>query len=485
MLSAEDYQGLDAVALGAGIAQGDFSAQEVTQRAVERARALNPTLNAIVHEDFDAALARAQRSPRGDSPLAGVPFLIKDLSPVAGLPVNFGSRLFKDYRASSNAKIVQRYVDAGLNILGKTNTPEWGLTLTTEPQLGGITRNPWSLDHSTGGSSGGAAAAVAAGIVPAAHASDGGGSIRIPAANCGLFGLKPSRGLTAIEGTLAECWSGLSVGHVVSQTVRDSAAFLDLITLSDNGLFANPRLARGFDAVDGFAAVLARPLERGLRVALLTTHPSGESLDPDVLDAVRAAGAVLEGLGHHVEERAHPCDHARAGAAMSKIIGTHVLQSIKPRLDELGLSLDEAPVELSTKVMAKGGAKVSAVDYVAARDSLRAAELQMQRFHQDIDVLVSPVLSLPPAPLGWLDMNSSDLQDYAQKFREYSGFTAFYNGTGAPSMSVPSRPSSQGLPIGVMMSADWGQDALLLRLGAQLEEAAPWPRRATHIGNQV
>ena len=155
-----------------------------------------------------------------------------------------------------------------------------------------------------------------------------------------------------------------------------------------------------------------------------------------------------------------------------------MLQSIKPRLDSLGLSLDDAPVELSTKVMAKGGAKVSASDYVAARDCLRAAELQMSDFHRQFDVIVSPVLSKPPAPLGWLDMNASDMQNYAKKFREYSGFTAFYNGTGAPSMSVPLHRTASGLPIGIMMSADWGQDALLLRLAAQIEQAAPWQRRA-------
>jgi len=480
MLSKEDYLTLDAVALGEGIARGDFSALEVNQCAVERAQEINPALNAIVHEGYDAALARVTAaSPNNSSPLAGVPFLIKDLSPAAGLPACFGSALFKDFIAQDNAKIVQRYVDAGLNILGKTNTPEWGLTLTTEPVLTGACRNPWQLTHSTGGSSGGAAAAVAAGIVPAAHASDGGGSIRIPAANCGLFGLKPSRGLTTIEGTLAECWSGLSVGHVVSQTVRDSAAFLDLITLTAHDLFANPLLAQQtVGANPSFSDALKQAPPAKLRIALVTTHPTGELIDTEVLAGVRAAGKLLESLGHSVEEQPHPADHSRAASAMSKIIGTHVLQSIQPRLDSLGLSLDEAPVELSTKVMAKGGAKVTASDYVKARDSLRRLELAMHAFHQTVDIIVSPVLSKPPAPLGWLNMNSNDLKDYASKFSQYSGFTAFYNGTGAPSMSVPLHSTSAGLPIGIQMSADWGQDALLLKLAAQLEGAAPWPRRA-------
>ena len=475
MLGLDDYLALDATALGAGIAAGDFSSAEVTSCAIERAQQINPALNAIIHSDYDAAQERAHTLSAAQSPLAGVPFLIKDLSPAAGLPVNFGSALFKDTVAAQNAKIVQRYADAGLNFLGKTNTPEWGLTLTTEPVLSGPCLNPWSLSHSTGGSSGGAAAAVAAGIVPAAHASDGGGSIRIPAANCGLFGLKPSRGLTVIEGTLAECWSGFSVGHVVSQTVRDSAAFLDLVTLSEHGLFANPLLNCPRDHFT--QALTAAPL-KPLRVALVNSHPGGEVIADEVQNALTSAGQLLESLGHSVEVLTHPADHAEAGAAMSKIIGTHVLQSIKPRLDALGLSLDEAPVELSTKVMAKGGAKVSAADYVAARDSLCATQNRMSEFHATYDVIVSPVLSLPPAPLGWLDMNAEDMQDYARKFREYSGFTALYNGTGAPSMSVPLHRSSEGLPIGVMFSADWGQDALLLQLAQQLEQAAPWQRRA-------
>ena len=480
MLSTQDYLALDAVALGDGISRGEFSAFEVTQCAIDRAREVNPRLNAIVYENYEAALKfAASPNKNSSSLLAGVPFLIKDLSPVAGLPATFGSALFKGFIAKSNAKIVKRYVDSGLTILGKTNTPEWGLTLTTEPVLTGACRNPWHLEHSTGGSSGGAAAAVAAGIVPAAHASDGGGSIRIPAANCGLFGLKPSRGLTTIEGTLAECWSGLSVGHVVSQTVRDSAAFLDLISLRGNGLFANPLLvSESKNGFDGFFEGLRQAAPTRLRIALITTHPTGEEIDPEVLAGVRAAGQLLENLGHSVEEQAHPADHALAGAAMSKIIGTHVLQSIKPRLDSLGLSLDEAPVELSTKVMAKGVAKVSASDYVTARDHLRKLELDMHSFHKSVDIIVSPVLSKPPAPLGWLDMNSNDLKDYASKFSQYSGFTAFYNGTGAPSMSVPLHRSITGLPIGIQMSADWGQDALLLRLAAQLEDALPWTRRA-------
>lgn len=475
MLNLEDYLALDAIALGAGIAAGEFSAAEVTECAVARAQAVNPALNAIIHSDYDTARERARTQSLGQSPLAGVPFLIKDLSPAAGLPVNFGSALFKDHVAQQHAKIVQRYADAGLNILGKTNTPEWGLTLTTEPVLSGACHNPWHLSHSTGGSSGGAAAAVASGIVPAAHASDGGGSIRIPAANCGLFGLKPSRGLTVIEGSLAECWSGFSVGHVVSQTVRDSAAFLDLITLSGHGLFANPL---PHCTPDHFTQCLSPGELQPLRIALVDSHPTGETIAPEVQEALKVAGRLLEELGHTVEITAHPADHAEAGAAMSKIIGTHVLQSLKPRLESLGLGLDEAPVELSTKVMAKGGAKVSAVDYVAARDTLSETQQTMSEFHRHYDIVVSPVLSLPPAPLGWLDMNAADMQDYARKFREYSGFTALYNGTGAPSMSVPLHQSQAGLPIGVMFSAEWGQDALLLQLARQLEQAAPWPRRA-------
>jgi len=475
-LNISDYIELDALDLAAGIRNKDFSVEEVNRCAVERASLVNPSINAVVHENFEAGIARAKSFDLNpelleQSKVAGLPFLIKDLSTVKGLPASFGSRLFTDNIATRNSNIARKYIDAGLNIIGKSNTPELGLTLTTEPQANAICRNPWNTEYSTGGSSGGAAAAVAAGIVPVAHATDGGGSIRIPASCCGLFGLKPSRGLTVIENNLAASWSGLSVGHVVSQSVRDSAAFLDLIRLDEPNLFAMPASPSSFYQTH---QEQLRPLRIGIQLA----HPMGQEIDEDCLLAVRKASELCQSLGHHVEEFIHPVDYHAASFAMSKIINTHVFQSIAPRLAELGLSLENCPVEASTRIMAKNGSEISADIFVNAKDQVKDAERQMSELHQKYDVLISPVLSKIPAKLGWLDMNSDDMKTYTKRFKAYSGFTALYNGTGQPSMSMPLHQSTAGIPVGVMFTAAWGADSLLLKLAAQIEAAAPWERHA-------
>ena len=476
MLSSSEYIGLDALALADGLQRREFSVTELVQVAVAQAERLNPAFNAINHSCFERALAQAEAFAAKPallrkSPVTGLPFLVKDLSHVKTLPTSFGSRLFENHIAERNSNIVEKYMDAGLIVLGKTNTPEFGLTLTTEPVANGVTRNPWNPDYSTGGSSGGAAAAVAAGIVPVAHASDGGGSIRIPAACCGLFGLKPSRGLTVIEDRLGECWSGMSVGHVVSRTVRDSAAFLDLITLSQPNLFPLP------SAPASFYQALETPLEN-LRIGLQLCHPQDESLDADCIAAVRQSAALCQSLGHEVEEIIHPLDYGALIAAMSRLINTHVFQAIEAQLAQRGLTLEEAPLESSTRVMAERGREVTAATYLAARDALKQAERRMAQFHNTYDVILSPVLAKTPARLGWLDMNAEDLKEYGSRFRRYSGFTALYNGTGQPSMSMPLYHSSEGLPVGVMFSAAWGRDLQLLQLARQLEQAQPWPLTA-------
>ena len=279
MLTQQEYLALDATAMSGGLKNGDFTSSELIASAIEQARKVNPSVNALTGECYEQAQRNAveqDQTKESHSAVAGLPFLIKDLTPLAGLLQSNGSRLYQGFVAAQNAAIVQEYLDAGLIVLGKTNTPEFGLTLTTEPVANGATRNPWNPDYSTGGSSGGAAAAVAAGIVPVAHATDGGGSIRIPAACCGLFGLKPSRGLTAIENELGDCWSGMSVGHVVSRSVRDSALFLDVIRLHKAKLFPKPttpaQFATGIDTPPG-----------RLNIAMQTQHPFGETIDSECL----------------------------------------------------------------------------------------------------------------------------------------------------------------------------------------------------------
>ncbi len=476
MLKFSDYSQLDAIAAAEGIRRKDFTSAELTNCAIARAGIVNPSINAIVHESFDQAQEQAQRIDNeptllGSSRVAGIPLLIKDLAEVEGIATTFGSALFADHVSNKSSKIVTRYQQAGLPILGKTNTPEFGLTITTEAQANGPCLNPWNLEYSTGGSSGGAAAAVAAGIVPVAHASDGGGSIRIPASCCGLFGFKPSRGLTEVGDTASESWGGMSVGHVLSRSVRDSAAFLDLIKLDRPRLYPLPASPDSF-----FDALRATgDTKNSLRIAVQYEHPSGEALDQECVQAVKQAALLCESLGHRVEEAVHPVDHGIAGRAMSRLINVYSFQTVSRRARELALELEDCPLETSTLAMVKRGVDVSASDFLDANDCLIAAERQLLSFYQDYDLIIQPVLSKTPARLGWLDMNSDDLRSYGARFKAYSGLTALANGTGLPSMSVPMLTTEANLPVGAMFTAGWGQDIKLLRLAAQLESVAPWP----------
>jgi len=476
MLTDSDYRGNDALQLAASLRNKDFSCVELVSTAISNAEKLNPAINAIVAEGFEQALEQARQFDANPqmlqySALAGIPFLIKDLTPIRGMSCQRGSRLFQGDVAEQDANIVTAYRQAGLIFLGKTNTPELGLTITTEPQSNGPCHNPWQHEYSTGGSSGGAAAAVSAGIVPAAHATDGGGSIRIPASCCGLVGLKPSRGLTPVQDSLAESWSGMSAHHVVSQSVADSAAFLDVVALKQPMLYPLPAHSTAF------TTSIEKPVAR-LRIALQTNHPFALETDATCRAAVEECGVLLQSLGHHVETIDKPLDYKAPVSAMGKLICLHTYQALKQQLELRNVTLDSANLEHSTRSMAKIGAQMDADSYVAARDTLREAELAMAAFHGQYDVILSPVLSKPPVKLGWLDMNAVDEPEYARRFRAWSGFTALYNGTGQPSISIPFTSNTAGLPIGVMCSAAWGNDSLLLQLASQLEQARPWARLA-------
>lgn len=463
MLDHEEYARHDATGLAELIQAGTSNATELLHCALAQADALNPTLNAIVSFDRERALAAAEQCGPADAehPLRGVPFLIKDISAVQGLAQTRGSRLFAGETAAQDSQLTRRLRDAGLIIFGKTNTPELCLTITTESVLFGPCRNPVNPHYSTGGSSGGAAAAVAAGIVPAAHGSDGGGSIRVPASCCGLFGLKPSRGLTVIEEDVGSSWSGLSVNHVLTRSVRDSAAFLDILRLKQADRYPLPSFPHSY-----FQTYADDPGR--LRIAVQQEHPGGAEVHPDCLQALEKTTRRCRELGHQVEMAAPPIDYSQLTKAMITVINAHVAETIKPQLEHLALTLAEAPLETATRSMARAGMQVSALEYLGAMDTIKTVERQMQRFHQDHDIVLSPVLAQPPAELGWLDMNSDDMKTYAKRFAAYGGFAALYNGTGQPSASVPVHNNAQGLPIGIMISAAWGMDHQLLQLARQL-----------------
>jgi amidase len=459
MLTNDEYEQYDAVGLAALVQSGETSAAELLECAIAQAEKLNPALNAVIVKDYESAraVASAQAVQKPAGLLAGVPFLMKDICAVKGLPQTRSSRLFADDIAKSDSRVTERFRSGGLVLFGKTNTPELCVTITTESVINGPCKNPLAPDYSTGGSSGGAAAAVAAGIVPAAHGSDGGGSIRAPASCCGLVGLKPSRGLTVIEDDISSSWGGFSVNHVLTRTVRDSAAFLDLLRLRAAQLFPIPEYKQSY-----FHTHATHPGR--LRVAVQRAHPAGFPVHDDCLAAVDKTVSLCSAQGFIMEDLAPPVDYKAITHAMITVINTHVAQVVVPQLDVRKVSLADAPLEEATRRMSAAGIKVSAIDYIKALDILKHAERQMAAFHQRYDLILSPVLAMPPAELGWLDMAGDDMKIYAQRFASYGGFAALFNGTGQPSIALPLHVNNVGLPIGVMFSASWGQDHQLLQV---------------------
>ncbi|HYW02527.1 MAG TPA: amidase family protein [Gammaproteobacteria bacterium] len=471
MIDPEEYARLDAVAQAQLVAQGGVSAEELLEAAIARVEAVNPALNAVTHR-FDEMARAAVRQGLPDGPLRGVPFLLKDLHLLMeGTETTGSCALLAGGRADHDSTLVARYKRAGLVIFGKTNTPELGLTVSTEPLMYGATRNPWHTAHSAGGSSGGAAAAVAAGIVPAANASDGGGSIRIPASCCGLFGLKPTRARTPAGPDRGEGWSGMSCNHVISRTVRDSAALLDATAGDEAGApyccAPQPR---------PFLSALERPGPR-LRIAFSARAPNGAEVDPECVRAVENAASLCRELGHEVEEGTPPFDAAGLGPAMMTIIGANTRALLTAAARAKGRDVGPDDMEPLTWRMLGNAAAAEAARYVEAVNAIHAAGRVAADFHRRYDVYASPVLSRPPLPLGVLAPDAPDPEAYARTLVSYSAFTAYQNMTGEPSMSVPLHWTADGLPVGVMFSAAFGGEETLLALAGELESARPWAGR--------
>ncbi|MEX0838999.1 MAG: amidase family protein [Parvibaculum sp.] len=466
-----DYDKYDGLGLAALVKRGDVSAAELLDEAIARTEKINPKINAVVMKHYDEARAQiAKGLPEGI--FSGVPFLLKDLHLLLdGTVTTYGSALFGGNVADHNSTLTDRYLKAGLVIFGKTNSPEFGLAGTTEPRLYGPTRNPWNLAHSAGGSSGGAAAAVAAGILPFANASDGGGSIRIPAAACGLFGLKPTRGRTPMGPDRGEGWAGLSISHVVSRTVRDSAAALDATAGDAPGdPYAAPAQARSF-----LQEVGAKPGR--LHIAFTTQRSDGSVCHPDVVAAVRETAELCENLGHHVEEAAPVLNREEISRHQATIVGANTGLTFRQRAMALGREVTPNDVEHITWLIAKGAEARNATDYAEATLFIHRLGRQMAAFHETCDVFMSPTLGVPPIPLGSLDMMSEDVGKYMRVSYEYMPGTAIANMTGQPSMSMPLNWNATGLPIGTMFTGRFGDEATLFRLAAQLEEAKPWAER--------
>jgi amidase/6-aminohexanoate-cyclic-dimer hydrolase len=461
----------DALGLAELVAQGEVSALELLEGAIERVAQVNPEINAVVTPMYDHARA-AIKAGIPDGPFAGVPFLLKDLRALyAGVPTTSGSRLFAGYVPDHDSELVRRYKQSGLVIFGKTNTPEFACCPSTEGALFGATKNPWNTRHSAGGSSGGAAAAVAARILPAAHGSDGGGSIRIPAACCGVFGFKPTRGVNPAGPDVGEAWSGLSMEHALTISVRDSAALLDVTRGASPG---DPYCGPSFERP--LSDAIKRP-PKGLKIAVQREAMNGAPVSADCLAAVDDAVSLLTDLGHHVEEAVPEYDIARIGAAYPLVIAANVQGAIDQRAEETGIEPNTEVIEKVIHFLGAIGHDRTAADMARAVSSMHATGRQIAPFFQRYDMLLSPVVATPPPLLGVLDTSSDDIDAYLKAVFEFIPFTALANISGTPAMNIPFSWNDEDLPISVHFQSGFGKDDALFALAAQLEEAHPWASR--------
>ena len=457
----EDYRRQDAVGLAELVARREVSAGELLDAAAARMAEVNPKINAVTLNLTE----RARAEPAVIGPFGGVPFLLKDLgATLAGTPTTMGSRLFKDAVAPGDSALTAAYKGAGLAIFGKTNSPEFGLWPMTESDLLGICRNPWDLSRTPGGSSGGAAAAVAAGIAPAAHASDGGGSIRTPAACCGLFGMKPSRGRVSFA-PIGEGWGGASIQHAVTRSVRDSAALLDIACRPQAGdpYFLSP-------PERPFAEEAAREPGR-LRIAFTTAAMQATSLDPECEAAVREAARLCEALGHDVEEATIPGDVAAMQAAAGAVISASIAASLDAEAERRGRPIEAGEIEGLTMATYRRGGAVKAADYVRGLQALHAYTRAEAQLFETYDVLLLSTLGSPAIPIGWI---LEDAKLIVERLFAFMPNTQAFNNTGQPAMTVPLAQSRSGLPIGIQFVARMGGEATLFRLAGQLEQARPW-----------
>ncbi|WP_454683650.1 amidase [Ancylobacter moscoviensis] len=472
---SELYETSDAVALADHVRRGEVHPAELLDEALRRVEALNPRLNAVVMMREGVA-RRMIEEGLPDGPLKGVPFLLKDLGAEAiDFPGNNGSRLFAETRYGKDSSIYARLRAAGLVTFGRTTSPEGGVGPTTEAAVyGGPTRNPWNLEHTPGGSSGGAAAAVAAGIVPVAHGSDGGGSVRIPASSCGLFGFKATRARLPDGPYVGEGWAGMAIDGFLTRTVRDTAALLDATQGPDLGA---PYVAPPLEA--SFGAALA-PSDRRLRVAFATTTLTGEAIHPECRSAVEATARLLEGMGHIVEERLPCADTSGMMAAWTKIVGCGTALSVESAVCRRGRPLADDEIESVARTAIAYARSISGADYLEAINKVHAYGREMAAFFEECDVLLTATLAEPPARLGRFNHVGKDYVDYRMgpgMVFAYSPFTAAFNASGQPAASLPLHWTADGLPVGVHLAAAYGRDELLLGLCARLEEAAPWFQR--------
>ncbi len=467
-LSSAEYRRLDAVAMAELVQSRQVTPQDLLDAALAEIDRLNPRINAVVVPMADhARAALATLDPA--APLAGVPFLLKDfLALYKGVPTSGGARFFARDAAPIDSELVRRYRHAGLSILGKANSSEFAIAASSEGRLFGATRNPWDLTRTPGGSSGGSAAAVAARLVPAAHATDGGGSIRIPASACGLFGLKPSRGRISMAPG-GEGLGGCAAEHVVTRSVRDSATLLDLTAGQLPGdPYTAPPPSRAY-AEEGIA-------DPGpLTIAFSDATPEGSTIAPECRAAMEDAARLLESLGHRLVPATPKVDWAALDQAFFVVMAVQTQRVMQMRA--AGRSYGAQDFEPVTWAMAEAGKGFSGVEYLTAIQTFHRIGRETAPFFQQHDLLLTPTLADLPPMLGYLSTETDDLKAYLKRTFDFAPYTRLFNVTGQPAMSLPLHWTASGLPVGVQIAGAYGSEALLFRLAFQLERARPWAAR--------
>ncbi len=468
-MAFNEYASFDGLALGRMVREGQVTPAELMDAAIARAEKHNAKLNAIVFKDYDRARAAALARKASAAPFAGVPLLLKDImGDCAGMPTRSACAFVPAMPMPADSELVARYKRAGFIPFAKTNAPELGIPPVTESRLYGAAHNPWNLERTPGGSSGGSAAAVAAGIVPVAHGNDGGGSIRIPAACCGLVGLKPTRGRNSLAPNLGDVLGGFIVEHVLSRTVRDSAAALDAT--------AGPMPGDPY-----FPTPPARPYlheasmpPKQLRIAFSTTNPLGGAIHPDCVEATQRAAKLCADLGHEVEEATPQLNYQMLAQLFETVYSAGVALSIEATRMLTGAEPTPEKFQTFTWNMYERGRNVSASQYLIAQALLQQASRQFAAFFESHDLFLTPTLGQPPLRIGAIDFMSAATTLLDETMTNFAVACPIYNITGQPAISLPLHWNREGLPIGVMFGARYGDEATLIQLAGQLEQAQPW-----------
>jgi len=463
-----DFEQYDALGLADQVKRGKVSPTELLEAAIERVEARNGAVNAVTMKLYDYG-RKAIADGLPDGPFTGVPFLLKDLTAsLAGVKMTRGSKFFADAPPpTADSEHVKRLKKAGLVIFGRTNTCELGLSLTCEPQLYGPTKSPWDVTRISGGSSGGAAASVGARMLPMAHGSDGFGSIRVPAACCGIVGLKPTRGRNTLAPYTGEGLGGCSTEHALTLTVRDTAALLDATAGAGPGdPYVAPPPPRPF-----LAEVQAE--RRPLRIAYTTAAPNGAPVNTEYLKALAETVVLCKDLGHKVQEADPEIDRAAVVPTFLTLAATNMVVNLASH-PTAGRPARKGEVENVTWGTAQKGEKIAAADYVRATQTMHRLGRQMAAFHAGYDVLLTPGLGTLPPKLGWIDMMLEDVDEYWRRVFTFSPFTVWFNLTGQPALMLPLGRTASGFPIAVQLAGRYGEEGTILSLGAQLEKARPW-----------